>query len=663
MRDMGPVEGAQPPEVPHQRELTVRAVGVGMFVGALMCFTNMYFGLQTGWVTMGSLQTALLGYGIFQALYLLHVPGFREPLTPLEHVVLQTTAVAVATMPLAAGFVGVIPALAMLKEEEGRMVPTVLQNILWSLSVAFFGLFVAVPLRRQTILVEKLRFPSGTATAQMIEVLHGTAHCPQERAKMRRRWKLLGWSFTSSGGYSLLAYFVPVLKNMPIFTWVGLPALTEWQWTFNPALAYVGQGMIMGIKPGLSALAGSIMGWAILGPLARAQGWASGPVTDWQHGAQGWILWVALAIMLSESLVSLAITTWKVSRSYWAAFKATTADQGSVDPAPTKQQVPEWWWVCGLVASTVLCVLVDAPLFRMPIWQPLVGVLLGCVVSLMAVRALGDTDLNPVSGIGKVSQVVFGVVDPSNLVANMVGGGIAEAGAQQSGDIMQALKTNHILGGSPRAQFLAQIMGSAVSVFAAVAAYELYKNAYQIPEVVVPPSSQIWLDMARLMRDGASGLAPHVGWFVLGLGGAAAFIPIVHEIWPATEPYLPSATAFAVGMYIQPYWVLPRVAGAFVTLAVDHYTARRKAALESAGSDATSPLLAGKTEGAGEEEEEHLSKEEVEAGMSTSIIIVASGFVLGDGIISIVTAGLKSGHVDPWTCFGCPPGFCGKPCP
>lgn len=42
---------------------------------------------------------------------------------------------------------------------------------------------------------------------------------------------------------------------MPVFTWLGLPVLTEFQWTFNPALAFVGQGMIMGIRAGLSALA------------------------------------------------------------------------------------------------------------------------------------------------------------------------------------------------------------------------------------------------------------------------------------------------------------------------------------------------------------------------------------------------------------------------
>lgn len=41
-----------------------------------------------------------------------------------------------------------------------------------------------------------------------------------------------------------------------------------------------------------------------------------------------------------------------------------------------------------------------------------------------SVRALGETDLNPVSGLGKISQLVFAVVQPSNVVANLIAGGV-----------------------------------------------------------------------------------------------------------------------------------------------------------------------------------------------------------------------------------------------
>jgi len=74
-----------------------------------------------------------------------------------------------------------------------------------------------------------------------------------------------------------------------------------------------------------------------------------------------------------------------------------------------------------------------------------------------SVRALGETDLNPVSAIGKISQLLFAIVQPNNVVANLVAGGISEAGAQQAGDLMQDLKTGYLWQASPKAQFQGQV--------------------------------------------------------------------------------------------------------------------------------------------------------------------------------------------------------------
>jgi uncharacterized oligopeptide transporter (OPT) family protein len=59
----------------------------------------MYFGLQTGWISMMSLQSSLLGFTMFKPFQ--HM--LKHKFSPVENVVLQTTAVATATMPLAAG--------------------------------------------------------------------------------------------------------------------------------------------------------------------------------------------------------------------------------------------------------------------------------------------------------------------------------------------------------------------------------------------------------------------------------------------------------------------------------------------------------------------------------------------------------------------------------
>jgi uncharacterized oligopeptide transporter (OPT) family protein len=60
----------------------------------------------------------------------------------------------------------------------GALHLSVLQLMAWSLALAFIGVFLAVPLRTQTIIKEKLRFPSGTATANVIRTLHGLPEPP-----------------------------------------------------------------------------------------------------------------------------------------------------------------------------------------------------------------------------------------------------------------------------------------------------------------------------------------------------------------------------------------------------------------------------------------------------------------------------------------------------
>ena len=66
--------------------LTGRALAAGLAIGVLMCLTNMYFGLQTGWITMGSLQSAILGFGIFKALQGF---GLGRHFTIAENVIVQ----------------------------------------------------------------------------------------------------------------------------------------------------------------------------------------------------------------------------------------------------------------------------------------------------------------------------------------------------------------------------------------------------------------------------------------------------------------------------------------------------------------------------------------------------------------------------------------------
>ena len=102
-----------------------------------------------------------------------------------------------------------------------------------------------------------------------------------------------------------------------------------------------------------------------------------------------------------------------------------------------------------------------------------------------------------------------------------------DAGAQQAGDMMQDLKTGHLLNASPKIQFIGQLVGSFFSIFVAVLAYMLYSNSYEIPgpEFQVP-TAPVWLNMARFVNNG--NLPPNVIYFCIAFGIAAAILPIFH---------------------------------------------------------------------------------------------------------------------------------------
>ena len=139
---------------------TIRGTLLGLVIGIIICFSNTYFGLQTGWISGMTMPAALIGFAFFKSI----ARCLDRPFTPVENVLVQTVAGAVGTMPVAAGLVGVIPALEILLEpsENGPMRLDTWRLTVWSLGVCFFGVFVAVPLRKEVIIREKLPFPSGT---------------------------------------------------------------------------------------------------------------------------------------------------------------------------------------------------------------------------------------------------------------------------------------------------------------------------------------------------------------------------------------------------------------------------------------------------------------------------------------------------------------------
>ncbi|KAL1978074.1 hypothetical protein VTN31DRAFT_933 [Thermomyces dupontii] len=693
----GMVPATKPAEVTGQ-SFTPRSLAVGLLIGSFIVFSNTYFGLQTGWMSLMTMPSSLIGFAIFKSLR----NHLSFPFTPVENVLIQTVAGAVGTMPLGCGFVGVIPALEYLLRdgpdgpsgdggtgEGGPLRVSFWKLVIWSLGVCLFGAIFAVPLRKEVIIREKLRFPSGTATALMIRVLHGGTAGDEkladrrkigdadgderevERQRLltgessdeveartiavsgkhdqgrRRDWKanlrLLIGAFVVSAVYTLFSYFVPQVRDLPI---LGLTLAQDWLWTLNPSPAYVGQGIIMGPATSMHMLAGAVLGWGILSPLAKRKGWAPGPVSDWENGSKGWIVWVSLAIMMADAIINLG---WLVVRTagpwaigslrsllnralrgrsscieYSALGAHPTTAEDTEEDAPPKELISARTVMVLLPLTLALNVICMHIAFGSLITPELstIATLLAVVLSVMGVRALGETDLNPVSGISKLTQLLFSLVTPPSLhtrrsaiVTNLLAGAVSEAGALQAGDMMQDLKTGHLLGASPKAQFYGQIIGSLCGAVLSTMVYRLYTHVYDVPgEQFQVPTAYVWIFTARLVTG--QGL-PRMAWTVsMIFGGIFVITTILRIIFNAGPkrtqgivPYIPGGVAVAVGMFNVPSFTLARAIGGLIAW----WWSRRRPAVQGQ-EDATSSV----------------------------IIVLASGLILGEGVLSIVNLILAS---------------------
>jgi len=148
---------------------TFRALVVGLSIGVLNCICNAYFILQAGWGTDLSMSSSLIGFAIFRTrLFAGH------PSTVAETVFIQTVASTTGMMILSVGFAGVFPALEfLLRPEEGAPINLDLGRlVLWGLGICLVGSTFSGFLRKQMVLKEKLKYPTGTATAALISILH-----------------------------------------------------------------------------------------------------------------------------------------------------------------------------------------------------------------------------------------------------------------------------------------------------------------------------------------------------------------------------------------------------------------------------------------------------------------------------------------------------------
>ena len=99
--------------------------------------------------------------------------------------------------------------------------------------------------------------------------------------------------------------------------------------------------------------------------------------------------------------------------------------------------------------------------------------LLQAVVMAPAARVTGETDVTPTKALGPVTQIVYGALTPGNLSGNIMSANVTGGIGLHAADLLTTLKTGWLVGGSPRVQFYAQLIGVVVGAIVIVPAFTL----------------------------------------------------------------------------------------------------------------------------------------------------------------------------------------------
>lgn len=208
--------------------------------------------------------------------------------------------------------------------------------------------------------------------------------------------------------------------------------------------------------------------------------------------------------------------------------------------------------VMGMLPITIAMVWLQIQAFGVTWYAGLIAVGMSFVLSLVASRATGETDTTPIGAMGKVMQLMFAVLAPKNIAANLASAGIAANSASSSADLLTDLKTGYLLGANPRKQFLAQFFGVFFGTVAIVPIWYLMVPDRAKLETFAMPATRAWEAVARVLVKGVGEL-PHSAIIAIFVGAAiGCILPVVERYLPAkARRFMPSVTGLGLA------WVIP----------------------------------------------------------------------------------------------------------
>jgi uncharacterized oligopeptide transporter (OPT) family protein len=524
--------GDAPDEITSKpyREITTASLLLGTTVGVALTISFTYAGLKLGFIVPASMVGAMMGLGVLRVLLkkgsivenninqtvaaAVNVSSGGIIFTVPVLYLMQSEAAARSTEVAAKAKAAGLAVDEFIKQNPG-LIQTISPKLLMAIAAAaiagsMLGVFFIIPSRKQMIEFERLTFPSGVATAAILKALGA--------GPVRFRWLSIGVAFsvvfalltslqTLFPSWSAPAWYAHYSEDLNLGELLHLPTYLAIVLAVAGGLTSLGGGYITG-RAGLIMMVGAMIGHWLVTPLVVTRGWMPAPIAeqlseraaralakaaasgdhgnldDIRHGLMATWAYkqvtrpLGVGMLLGGSLASVILTAPMLVSAVKSIQKQRKAAAAGGQAGGNQELSPSLLWVGVGVSFVVLAIagflgggdvspvriLIAAAVATVWMW------LANIIVSI----ATGKTDNSPLSGMALITIVLIVSIlgKEGAIVALLMAVSVCVATSQGS-DMMQDLKTGHLVGAIPRKQQITQLavawIGPVVSIITLVA--------------------------------------------------------------------------------------------------------------------------------------------------------------------------------------------------
>jgi len=504
-------------------EYSLIPIIIGVIQGIILNIAFVYIALKLGFAIGGSAIAAITGMVLLRL--------FHPHSTLLENNLNQTIASSINSV--GTGITFILPALFLLSTPSYQ---SLLPLLIAAICGALLGIVFIIPLRKQLIEIDRLRFPTGTAVASVLR--SGKAGSTQAQ---RLFWGLA----------------LALIWNLFLFSdWAEIPGLLEQQELnisfgilpdyMTPALYLslmnFGAGLLAG-RAGLPFLAGGFIAWWFISPSIVYLNWLPTQIDTAEivnYIYDQLLRPLSIGVLIGAACIEVIRNLPMLKLALQALYQAKQSHKQH-----QKTYELPLNWVIGIALVAAFLLFLNAYLLLdLSFWQAFSATSLGLLWILLAglvvAQSTGLTDISPLSSMTLVAaSFLLLLFDQQILIILMITLSISVA-IGQSADMMQDLKTGYLIGSRPLVQQIAQLSFTWLGAIVSFAVIYLFwqsgsfgaGTALPAPQAsaiaeLISASQNNSLDHDKLLFGGLIGailaLAP-----IMGLGiliGLAMYLP------------------------------------------------------------------------------------------------------------------------------------------